>query len=368
VMVGLDELPRAILFYRQELQWLGAIGDIDFAIALLPMLGVGGMQLYKSETPGPFKDERMTPRVARTAKNICLIYAMLTVACALAYWFAGMSAFDAVAHSFSTLSTGGYSTHDASIAYFDSRAIEAIAIVFMMIGAISFSVHYVIWRTLRPQLYWHDAQLKTFVLVVTGLAAIVAVILAMTGEVPHPADAARIALFEVVTVMTSTGFGIADFSLWPLALPVMLIFASFIGGCAGSTAGGMKVIRFMIVGKQALAHIRKLIHPQSVNPIRVGDRVVEPSIIDGVWGFFTIYVIVFAVLMIGLMLDGLDQVTAFGAVATALNNLGPGLGDVATTFVSVGDGSKLLLAFAMIAGRLEIFTLLVLFTPAFWKR
>jgi trk system potassium uptake protein TrkH len=279
-----------------------------------------------------------------------------------------MSGFDALAHSFSTLSTGGYSTHDASLAYFNSRPIEAIAVVFMLIGGISFSVHYTVWRTLRPTYYARDAQLRTFLIVVAVLSLIVGVLLYATREVPGMLASAWTAVFEAVSVLTSTGFAVADFSLWPLALPVLLIFASFIGGCAGSTAGGIKVIRFMIVGKQALAHIRKLIHPQSVNPIRVGDRTVEPSIIDSVWGFFTIYVIVFAVLMVGLTLDGMDQVTAFGAVATALNNLGPGLGKVAVTFAGVGAGSKALLVFAMIAGRLEIFTLLVLFTPAFWRR
>ena len=368
VIVGLDDLPKSILLYRQEIQWLGGIGVIVFAIALLPMLGVGGMQLYKAETPGPFKDERMTPRVARTAKNICLIYFAFTIACTLAFWFAGMDMFDAISHSFSTLSTGGYSTHDASIAYYDSRPIEAVAVLFMLIGATSFNVHYIAWRSLRLGHYAQDLQLRTFLIVVGLLSAVVAMLLYGTGEAADAADAAWTSVFEVVSVVTSTGFGIADFSVWPLALPVLLIFSSFFGGCAGSTAGGIKVVRFMIVGKQALAHLRRLIHPQSVNPVRLGDRVVEPSIIDSVWGFFTIYVIVFAVIMIGLTLDGMDQVSAFGAVAATLNNLGPGLGNVSVTFTDIGQASKVLLVVAMIAGRLEIFTLLVLLTPAFWRR
>jgi len=368
VMTGLDSLPHSILLYRQEIQWLGGIGVIVLAIALLPMLGIGGMQLYKAETPGPFKDERMTPRIARTAKSICLIYVMLTAVCGLAYWLAGMSAFDAVAHALSTLSTGGYSTHDASLAYFQSQAIESIAIVFMLVGGISFNVHFTAWRTLKLQHYAHDEQVRTFFWIVAALIVVVGLLLLSTQTAGSALEATRIAVFEVVSVITSTGFSVVDFSLWPLALPVIMIFSSFIGGCAGSTAGGMKVMRFIILGKQAHTHLRKLIHPQSVNPVRIGGRVVEPSIIDGVWGFFTIYVAVFAAFMIALMLDGMDQVTAFGAVATALNNLGPGLGDVAVTFADTSAGSKILLVFAMVFGRLEIFTLLVLFTPGFWRR
>lgn len=367
VIAGLDALPRSILFYRQEIQWLGGIGVIVVAIALLPMLGIGGMQLYKAETPGPFKDERLTPRLGRTAKNIFAIYIALTTACALCYWLAGMGAFDAVAHSLSTLSTGGYSTHDASFSYFDSPAINVVAIVFMLTGGISFSVHFIAWRTLRVQRYAHDSQTRTFLLIAAVLAAVVAVQLFRTGAAGSEIAALRVGAFEVVSVLTSTGYGIADFSGWPLDLPVLMIFLSFIGGCAGSTAGGIKVIRFIILAKQARAHIRRLIHPQAVSPIRVDGAVVSPSVIEGIWGYFTVYVAIFATFMVLLMLDGMDQVTAFGAVATCMNNLGPGLGDVASNFASVSEVGKVLLVLAMLFGRLEIFTLLVLLTPGFWR-
>jgi trk system potassium uptake protein TrkH len=278
-----------------------------------------------------------------------------------------MEPFDAIAHSLSTLSTGGYSTHDASFAYFDSSAINAVALIFMLIGAISFSVHFLVWRQLGPAYYLRDSQTRTFLLIVLAASIVVAIQLAAAGTADTPMGALEAASFEVASVITSTGFGVADFSAWPLDLPVLLIFLSFIGGCAGSTAGGIKVIRFLVLGKQARSHVRKLIHPQSMNPIRIDRRVVDPSVIEGTWGFFTIYIAIFATFMLILTFDGMDQVTAFGAVATCLNNLGPGLGDVAQNFTGVSDGGKLLLVLAMLFGRLEIFTILVLITPGFWK-
>jgi trk system potassium uptake protein TrkH len=368
VIVGLDGLPPSLLFYRQEIQWLGGIGVIVLVVALLPALGIGGMQLYRAELPGPVKDERLTPRIAGTARTLCVLYVWLTVVCMLCYWLAGMGPFDAVAHGLTTLATGGYSTHDASIGYFDSPAIETVAIVFMLIGGISFNVHFIAWRTLRLGGYLRNTQTRVFVLVVAALVLLVAVILYFTGAKATGIQAFRAAAFEVVSVVTSTGFGIEDFSVWPLALPVILIFSSFMGGCAGSTAGGMKVIRFVIVGKQGASHVHRLIHPQALRPIKLDGRVVPDSVIEGVWGFFAIYVSVYAVMMLLLMMDGMDQVTAFGAVAACLNNLGPGLGDVAATFAGVSETSKLLLALTMLFGRLEIFTFLVLLTPGFWRR
>ena len=367
VIVGLDDLPRSILLYRQEIQWLGGIGVIVVAIALLPMLRIGGMQLYAAETPGPLKDDRITPRIAKTAKNVFIIYVALTAICALAYWFAGMNTFDAVAHSLTTLSTGGYSTHDASFAYFDSDAINAVAVVFMLIGGISFSVHFLVWRQLGPGFYLRDSQTRAFVSIVLVATAVVAVQLAATGTAESPLKALEIGAFEVAAVITSTGYGVADFAAWPLDLPVLLIFLSFIGGCAGSSAGGIKVIRFLILGKQARSHVRRLIHPRSMNPIRVDHRVVDAAVIEGIWGFFMVYIAIFATFMLILTFDGMDQVTAFGAVATCLNNLGPGLGEVSQNFTSVSDGGKLLLVLAMLFGRLEIFTILVLMTPGFWR-
>jgi trk system potassium uptake protein TrkH len=368
VIVGLDALPPSLLLFRQEIQWLGGVGVVVLAIALLPMLGIGGMQLYRAEIPGPFKDERISPRVARTAKSVCVVYAVLTILCAACFWLAGMTPFDAFAHSLSTISTGGYSTHDSSFAYFASPAIETVAIVFMLIGATSFSLHFVAWKRVSVATYLRDEQLRAFFGTTAVLVAIVAFVLYSTGAKASLAEAFRYAAFEVVAVITSTGYGVDDFSLWPLALPVVLIFSSFVGGCAGSSAGGIKVIRFVILGKQSAVHVHKLVHPRAVRPIRVDGKVVSPGVIDGIWGFFMIYVAVFASLMTLLMMDGMDQVTAFGAVATCLNNLGPGLGAVATTFIDVSPYGKGLLIVAMLLGRLEIFTFLVLATPQFWRR
>lgn len=368
VITGLDALPRSILLYRTEIQWLGGIGVIVFAVALMPMLGVGGMQLYKAETPGPVKDERMTPRIAGTARTLCVVYVLATVACAVSYWLAGMSPFDAIAHSFSTLSTGGYSTHDASLGYFDSAPIEIVAIVFMLVGGISFNAHFVAWHRFNLKHYVTNAQVRAFLIIVGSLGIFCGWVLYREHLYDHPLEALRYGLFETASVITTTGYGIDDFSMWPLALPVLLIFSSFVGGCASSTAGGIKVIRMMIVGKQAAVHVERLIHPQAMKRVLIDGRVLPDSVIEGVWGFFAVYVTVFAILMVLLMMDGMDQVTAFGAIATAINNLGPGLGGVALDFTHVDAEGKLLCSFAMLLGRLEIFTFLVLLTPEFWRR
>lgn len=367
VIVGLDDLPPSILFFRQELQWLGGIGVIVSAIALLPFLGVGGMQLMRAETSGPLKDEKLMPRVANTAQIIWKLYLGLTVACALFYWLAGMNLFDAVAHSLSTLSTGGYSTHDASIAYFDSPAIEAIAIVFMLLGGINFGVHFVVWKAFNPIVYWRNTEVRVFLSFVLLVIILVAWTLYVTGMHDTVPTAVRYAAFEVVSVITSTGFGIENFATWPLQLPALLIFISFVGGCAGSTAGGMKVIRFVLLGKLMLLQLRQLVHPRMMRPLMLGGYSVDERVMQSVGGYFALYVITFVMLLLVLMASGLDQVTAFGAVATTLNNLGPGLGDVAQDFTSVGDFATWVLALAMILGRLEIFTIMVLLAPGFWR-
>jgi len=368
VISGLDRLAPSILFYRQEIQWLGGIGVIVAAVALLPMLRIGGMQLYKAETPGPMKDEKLTPRIAHTARSLCKIYFWFTLACALCFWLAGMEPFDAIAHSLTTVSTGGYSTHDASMAYFNSPAIEGVAILFMLIGGISFSIHFVAWYKQSLAEYWRDAQVRVFLIAVLVMIYTIGAALYFTGTRDSIVAALRHSAFEVVSIITTTGFGVDDFSLWPLALPVILILSSFVGGCAGSTSGGMKVIRFIIVWKQALVHVQRLIHPQMIKPLKINNRVISEPVIEGIWAFFVVYVITFAFFMVLLMMDGLDQVSAFGAVATCINNLGPGLGMVSGNFNSVSDGAKLLLVLAMLLGRLEIFTFLVLLTPSFWRR
>ncbi len=365
-IVGLDGLPHSVLFYRQQLQWLGGMGIIVLAVAILPMLGIGGMQLYRAETPGPVKDSKLTPRIAGTAKALWYIYLGLTVACALAYWGAGMSLFDAISHSFSTVAIGGFSTHDDSIGWFSSTRIEMICTLFMIISGVNFSLHFAAVRRLSIQPYGNDPEFKVYlsiIAIVTLLAAVVLVVQAGNSF----SEAFTDGLFHAVSMATTTGFATEKFYTWPVFLPVLLIFASFIGGCAGSTGGGIKVVRFLLLFKQGSREIRKLIHPNAIFKIRIGANVLPENIIEAVWGFFAAYVALFFLFMLVLMADGLDQITAFSAVAACMNNLGPGLGGVAANYSEISALSKWTLCLAMLFGRLEIFTLLVLFSPDFWR-
>ena len=368
ILTGLDELPRSILYYRQQLQWFGGMGIIVLAVAVLPMLGVGGMQLYRAETPGPVKDSKLTPRITETAKALWYVYLSITVACGLAYWAAGMTVFDAICHSFSTVAIGGFSTHDLSMGYFNSTTIEMIAVVFMFIAGINFALHFLSFRNRTLSNYLQEPEFRAYVAILCGLTVIVLLYLFVTGYYDTLHETFTRGLFQVVSVGTTTGFTTDSFAAWPGALPVILILSSFVGGCAGSTAGGMKVIRWLLMYKQGVREVRRLIHPSAEIPVKLGSRAVHYRVVDSVWGFFAVYVVVFGAIMIVLLSTGLDQVSAFAAVSATLNNLGPGLGDVATGFGSVSDVGKWLSICAMLLGRLEIFTLLVLITPAFWQR
>jgi len=368
VLVGIDHLPDSILFYRQELQWLGGMGIIVLAVAILPMLGIGGMQLYRAETPGPVKDTKLTPRITETAKALWYIYLTLTVTCATAYFLAGMSPFDAIAHSFSTVSIGGFSTHDLSIGYFNSKLIDTIAVVFMVISGINFTLHFIAWKTISPNVYRHDSEVRTYIGVLIAVSMISCIYLIHQGFYEDNVSALTHGIFQAVSITTTTGFTTSTYHAWPNFLPVLLLFSSFMGGCAGSTGGGLKVIRVLLLFKQGIREIKRLIHPYAIIPIKLGDKSVQEPIINAVWGFFASYVAVFAFLMLSLMATGLDQVTAFSAMAACMNNLGPGLGDVSTHYGDINTVAKWLLCLAMLLGRLEIFTLLVLITPAFWRK
>lgn len=366
VMTGLDDLPRSLLFYRQQLQWLGGMGIVVLAVAILPMLGIGGMQLYRAEMPGPVKDSKLTPRLAETAKALWYIYVTLTVGCGVAYWLAGMTPFDALSHAFSTVAIGGFSTHDASMAFFDSPAVEAIACFFMVLCGINFGLHFVVWRRRAPATYLRDPETRAYLLLLAVLAAVTVVVLAGLTTLGWN-DALRRGVFQVVSVATTTGFTTTDFSGWPSMLPFLLLLAAFTGACAGSTGGGMKVVRVMLIVLQGMREVKRLIHPAAVIPVKLGRSPVPDRVIDSVWGFFSAYVMVFLFMVIGLLATGLDFVTAFSAVAACLNNLGPGLGEVALHYGSLPAAAKWILCVAMLLGRLEIFTLLVLVTPAFWR-
>lgn len=367
VIVGIDNLPESVLFYRQLLQWLGGMGIIVLAVAILPMLGIGGMQLYRAETPGPMKENKLTPRITETAKALWYIYLGLTIVCAAAYWLAGMSPFDAISHSFSTVSIGGFSTHDASMGYFDNALIEFIAVIFMAIAGINFALHFSAWRSLSLRPYAGDAELQTYLGLLVVLALVTSTYLYLSGTFASFSSALEHGVFQSVSISTTTGFTTSGYHAWPSFLPVMLLFASFVGGCAGSTGGGLKVIRVLLLFKQGMREIVRLIHPNAQVPIKIGGNVLPYRVMDAVWGFFAAYVATFSIMLLALMATGLDQVTAFSAVAASMNNLGPGLGDVGAHYGDISDVAKWILCGAMLLGRLEIFTLLVFASPAFWR-
>jgi len=368
VITGLDELPRSLLFYRQLLQWLGGIGIVVIAVAVLPLLGVGGMQLFRAETPGPVKDAKMTPRIAQTAKALFSLYITLTALCALCYWLAGMDPFNAICHAFSTISIGGFSTHDASLAYYDATPmVGVVASVFMFVAALNFAHHYYCWSSRRIRHYYRDPETVFYAQVMIGVIVLTTVMLLWHGHYDDWRNAAYHAVLQAVSITTTTGFASTDFAGWPSFLPVLLILCSFIGGCIGSTGGGIKAVRVLLILRQGLRELAQLIHPNAIIPLKLGKKRVPAAVVSAVWSFFAVYVATFMVILLGIMATGLEFTSAFSATAAALNNLGPGLGEVAQTYQDVSGAGKAILCAAMLLGRLEIFTLLVLFMPMFWR-
>ena len=365
VLVGLDEMPRSLLFYRQLLQWLGGMGIIVLAVAVLPLLGVGGMQLYKAETPGPLKDSKLTPRITETAKALWFVYVTMTVACSILYKYFGMNWFDAVSHAFSTISIGGFSTHDQNFAFFDNSALRWTAIVFMVISGVNFALHYLAWTKRRVFHYFYDSEVKLYLSLLATTALITYLTLYYSGNVYG--DMVVDSAFQAVSIGTTTGFLTSNYSNWPLFVPIMLLIAAFIGACAGSTGGGIKVIRALILIRQGSSEITKLIHPNAVVTIKFGKKSLDPRVSESVWGFFAVYVATFLFILMILLSQNNDFLTAFSAVGATLNNLGPGLGAVSENYKEISDISKASLCMAMLLGRLEIFTLLLLFTPSFWR-
>ena len=364
VISNLSDLPESVLFYRQLLQWMGGMGLIVLAIAVMPLLGIGGGQIYKTEIPGAMNDQKLTPRIKETAQALWLIYLVLTVFCALFYYFAGMNGFDAVSHSLSTVSIGGFSTHNESIGYYNNGLIEAVCIAFMLLSALSFTLHYFAIYMKKPLKYFHDPKLRFFIsiLLVIFTISIAVNMLSTTGEA-----SIRELLFHTVSIVTTTGFAIGDSSQWNPSIGFLLLIGAFIGACSGSVGGGIKSWRVLIMINYAYINLKKMIHPNAVISLKIGNKNVENDVASSVWGFFSIYVISFVILLLGLVMTGLDFESAFSAIGACLNNLGPGLGEVSQTYESVSPAGKGILSFAMILGRLEIFTLLVLFTPVFWR-
>jgi len=368
VLTGLDDLPEAVLFYRQFLQWLGGMGIVVLAVAILPLLGIGGMQLYRAETPGPMKDSKLTPRITETAKALWYIYLTLTISCAVAFHWAGMTWFDAIGHSFSTVAIGGFSTHDASIGFFNSATIEMITVVFMLLAGMNFSLHFLAWRHRSIKHYFADSELRVYLWILGIISVVTSTYLYFTHTFETPWTAIHQGIFQAVSIGTTTGFTTTDYSLWPGFLPILLLMTSYIGGCAGSTGGGMKVIRVMLLFKQGYREVLRLIHPNAIFAIKVNNKALPSKVIGAVWGFFALYIFCFSIMHLFLMATGLDIVTSFSAVTACLNNLGPGLGEVGANYGDINSPSKWVLCVAMLLGRLEIFTLLVVLTPAFWRR
>ena len=368
VMSGLDTMPHAILFHRSELHFLGGMGIIVLAVAILPMLGIGGMQLYKAEAPGPVKDAKLTPRITETAKALWYVYLSLNIACTISFWMAGMNLFDAVNHAFSALSLGGLSTHDASIGYYHSPAIEAVAVVFMFLGGINFALHFVAFRQLSLKPFFQDVEFRAYTILLVVSSAICVAYLYFSGYATLE-NSVRSGIFHTVSVISTTGlFTLDGYSAWPGFLSVLLVIGSCIGACAGSTGGGLKVIRAVLLIKQWGREMTRLIHPKALVLVKINKTPVPENVMNGVWGFASAYITAIAVLTLLLMASGLDQVTAFSAVAACINNMGAGLGAVGSTFEDINTFSKWVLIFAMLLGRLEVFTLLILFVPAFWRK
>ena len=365
VLVGLDDMPKSLLFYRQLLQWLGGMGIIVLAVAVLPLLGVGGMQLYKAETPGPLKDSKLTPRITETAKALWFVYLSMTISCSILYKYFGMSWFDSVCHAFSTISIGGFSTHDDSFAFFSNSGLRWTAIIFMVISGINFALHYLAWTKKRIFHYFYDSEVKLYLSLLASTALITYLTLYFSENIYD--EMIVDSVFQAVSIGTTTGFLTSNYSNWPLFVPIMLLIAAFIGACAGSTGGGIKVIRALILIRQGSSEITKLIHPNAVVTIKFGKKSLDPRVSESVWGFFAVYVATFLIILMFLLSQSNDFLTAFSAVGATLNNLGPGLGAVSENYKEITDGSKLALCIAMLLGRLEIFTLLLLFTPAFWR-
>ena len=370
VLTKLDALSPAINLWRHELIWLGGMGIIVLAVAILPLLGVGGRQLYKAETPGPMKDSTLAPRITETARNLWLVYLCITLACILSLKVAGMSWLDAICHAFSTMGLGGFSTHDASIGYFNSAVIEFVLIVFMLLAVMNFATHFLAWREKSLKLYLRDSEaLSTIMLILVSCLGI-GTFLWWQGTYPSFWTALRHASFNLVSIATDCGFTSVDFNHWPMFAPLWMLFLSCISASSGSTGGGIKMIRTLILIKQTGREFLKLLHPAAVNPLKIGGRVVPDNIVFSVLSFIFLYFMSVVILTFALVISGLDFVSAFSGIIACINNAGPGLGVLgpASNYGILNDFQTWICTLAMLIGRLEIVTVLIIFTPHFWRR
>lgn len=370
VLTGLDTLPYSINLWRGEMVWLGGMGLIVLAVAILPMLGVGGRQLFKAEIPGPMKEAKLTPRIAETAKGLWLVYLVLTIACLIAYKLAGMNWFDAIMHAFTTLGLGGFSSHDASYGYWNSPLIEFVAMVFMLISGINYATHFLVWRAKSFSSYQNDPEIRPYIYIVLSSCIFLAVYLWLMGVYDDPLHALRYAAFNTISVATTAGYSNTDYSLWPIFAPLWMLFLSGFCTSSGSTGGGIKMIRVRILYRQFFREMITIMHPQAISPVKLGRNIISNQIIFAVLVFLFVYLSSIILITLLLTLSGLDEMTAFSAAVASFNNLGPGLNQIgpATTYASLSDFQIWICSFSMLLGRLEFYTLLIVFTAAFWRK
>lgn len=376
VLSGLDALPASLNLWRHILNWIAGMGIIIFAVAILPILGVGGMQLYKAETPGATKESSLPPRIAQTAKALWVVYAGVSLLCILALRMAGMNWLDAVCHAFAAMSLGGFSTHDASIGYFSTVPglnpvpIEIILTAFQLVAGINFATHYVALRKVTTAPYARDPEAKAFLFLMLGSCLVAAGVLRLNGVYPDFLTALRYASFNLVTIATDCGFSNTDFGQWPMLVPLVMLFLSCVSASSGSTGGGVRMIRTIVLVKQSLREFRHLIHPHAITPLKIGGNVVSNTVVMSVLGFIFLYFISVVSLTFILMFQGLDFVTAFTAVIACINNAGPGLGQVgpANNYAGLTDYETWVCSFTMLLGRVQIFSVLILFVPEFWRK
>ncbi len=370
VLTGLDTLPVSINVWRCFMSFIGGLGIIVLAVAILPLLGVGGTQLFRAESAGPMKDAKLTPRIAETARGLWGVYFGAALLCFLAFRAAGMSWDDAFMHMCTTLSAGGFSAYDESFAHWNSPLIEAVAIVFMMVAGASWAIYFVALRQRSVRALWKNVELRGYVLTVLATIAVVTVYLDATGVYPDIVTALRKAAFHVVSIATTTGFANTDYAQWPAFVPWLMLLVGCFATCAGSTGGGIKMVRMLLLLKQSQRELVRIVHPNAVNPVVMAGAVVPPRVMHSVIAFMMMYGASLVSLTMLLVFTGLDAVTAFTAIVACLNNIGPGLGGVgpASNFQGLGDFQTWICSAAMLLGRLELLSILVLFTPQFWRR
>lgn len=361
-----EALPKAILFYRQFQQWLGGMGIIVLAVAILPLLGIGGMQLYRAEIQGPQKNTKVRPRIAQTAKSLWFIYILLTVLCSISLFVAGMDFFDAMSHSFSTVSIGGFSTHAESLAYYNSATINYIIAFFVMLSGCNYGLHFLLFTSFSIKQYVSEQEFKFFLFIL-----LVIILICVVGVYSSNSDyTTRIdkIITQAISTATTAGFSIDNTEKWPTYLAFFLTCTTFIGCCAGSTGGGMKVVRFLLLCMQGSRELKRLLHPNAIYNLKLNRQMVSARVIESVWGFFSAYAFVFLVSFFIIMMTGITPVDSFYIVSSSLNNLGIPIDAASSTFSHVGSTVKWIMMLDMIFGRLEIFTLLVIFSPSFWRK